>query len=322
MLRKAVLLSLAFFGAALCAPTTAHAAVSCTISVANIDFGSIDVLPGSAVNVTGSISINCSGFHNNASNRFCISIGSGANFSGSQRQLNGPGGVKLNYDLYKDAARTQLWGSWQTGFDTSGLQVDLNSDGSGNLVTSVSIYAKLFASQQTAAAGSYSTSFPSSSLGVYARFEKNGSGANCDTGADNAQAGFSISATVLSTCNVGATNVGFGTVGVVSSNVDATSTVSAQCSISLPYSVSLNGGNAGAIDPTLRKMSKAAEQITYGLYKDSARAQPWGNTIGTNTVAGTGTGLSQNITVYGRVPSQTTGSPGTYSDTIVVTVTY
>jgi spore coat protein U-like protein len=242
-------------------------------------------------------------------------------FSGSQRQLNGPGGAKLNYDLYTNAARTQLWGSWQTGFDTAGLQTDILADGSGNIVTSISLYARLFASQQTAATGSYSTSFPSSTAGVYVRYGTKG-GAACNTGGSNTQTGFSVSATVLSTCNVGATNVSFGTVGVVSSNVDANSTVSAQCSISLPYSVSLNGGNAGASDPTQRKMSKAAEQITYGLYKDSARAQPWGNTIGTNTIAGTGTGLSQNITVYGRVPSQTTGSPGTYSDTIVVTVTY
>jgi spore coat protein U-like protein len=228
----------------------------------------------------------------------------------------------LNYDLYKDASRTQLWGSWQTGFDTAGLQIDVTSDGSGNLVTSVPLYARLFSNQQTAAAGSYSTTFPSSKMGVYARFQRNGTGASCDTGNNNAKAGFSALATVVPTCNISATNVNFGTVGFISSNVDATSNLNAQCNISLPYTLSLNGGNAGASNPTQRKMAKASEQITYGLYKDSARAQPWGSTIGTDTVAGTGTGLSQNITVYGRVPAQTTGSPGTYSDTIVVTVTY
>ena len=317
-MRKIVFI-LIVIAAALCAPSTAFAA--CTVSVANINFGSVNVLPGTAVDVTGTVNLNCNNLNGGELQRFCVSIGSGVDFSGSQRQLNGPGGAKLNYDLYTNAARTQLWGSWQTGFDTAGLQTDILADGSGNILTSISLYARLFVSQQTAATGSYSTSFPSSMAGVYVRYGAKGATA-CNTGGSNAQTGFSVSATVLSTCNVGATNVGFGTVGVVSSNVDATSTVSAQCSISLPYSVSLNGGNAGAIDPTLRKMSKAAEQITYGLYKDSARAQPWGNTIGTNTVAGTGTGLSQNITVYGRVPSQTTGSPGTYSDTIVVTVTY
>lgn len=305
--------------AALCTPSTAFAA--CSVTVANINFGSVNVLPGAAFDVTGSVDISCSGMNGQELERFCISIGSGADFSGSQRQMNGPGGVKLNYDLYTNSGRTQLWGSWQTGFDSAGVQTDVSTDQNGSITTSVPLYARLLANQQTAAAGSYSTSFPSSSAGVYLRYGKKG-GAACDTGGSNAHTSFTVSATVLSTCNVGATNVSFGTVGVVSSNVDATSTVSAQCSISLPYTLSLNGGNAGATDPTQRKMSKAAENITYGLYKDSARAQPWGNTIGTNTVAGTGTGLSQNVTVYGRVPSQTTGSPGTYSDTIVVTVTY
>jgi spore coat protein U-like protein len=69
-------------------------------------------------------------------------------------------------------------------------------------------------------------------------------------------------------------------------------------------------------------MSQASQNITYGLYRDSARAQPWGDSAGTNTAAGTGSGLAQTVTVYGRVPAQTTPSPGTYSDTVVVTISY
>jgi len=48
----------------------------------------------------------------------------------------------------------------------------------------------------------------------------------------------------------------------------------------------------------------------------------WGNTVGTNTVAGTGTGNSQSLTVYGNVPAQATPPAATYNDTITVTVTY
>jgi outer membrane usher protein len=36
----------------------------------------------------------------------------------------------------------------------------------------------------------------------------------------------------------------------------------------------------------------------------------------------TGTGLAQSATVYGRIAPQSTPSPGTYNDTIVVTLTY
>jgi len=47
-----------------------------------------------------------------------------------------------------------------------------------------------------------------------------------------------------------------------------------------------------------------------------------GNTVSTDTVAATGNGASQSYTVYGRVPAQTTPAPGTYTDTVTVTVTY
>jgi spore coat protein U-like protein len=95
-----------------------------------------------------------------------------------------------------------------------------------------------------------------------------------------------------------------------------------QCTNATPYTVGLNGGNSGAVDPTNRKMSKGSETIIYGLYQNSARTQPWGSTSGANTVGGTGTGSSQGLTVYGRVASQTTPSPGSYTDSVVVTVTY
>jgi spore coat protein U-like protein len=326
MLRR-IALYLIFFGTALSAPigmdiVKAASAISCAIAVPNINFGNVDVVPGAAFNVTGSINLNCSGFKSNALNRFCISIGSGADFTGSQRQLNGPGPAVLNYDLYKDAARTQLWGSWQTGFDTAGLQIDLTSNGSGNIFTSVPLYAKLFGSQQAAPTGSYSTAFPSSVSGVYVRYGDQKGSPSCDTGPQNSRTGFAVLANVVAACSISAMNISFGSVGFLTSNVDSTSTVTAQCNTSVPYTVSLSGGNAGATDPTQRKMAKAAETVTYGLYRDSARLQPWGSTIGTNTVAGTGTGAAQNITVYGRVPAQTTGSPGNYSDTIVATVTY
>jgi len=48
----------------------------------------------------------------------------------------------------------------------------------------------------------------------------------------------------------------------------------------------------------------------------------WGNTVGTNTVAGTGNGASQSYTIYGQVPPQNTPTPAVYTDTVTVTVTY
>ena len=88
-----------------------------------------------------------------------------------------------------------------------------------------------------------------------------------------------------------------------------------------------NGGiflanRIGATDPTQRKMTRSSEAVTYALYRDAARSQPWGSTVGIDTAAGTGSGFAQGFTVYGRVPPQPTPSPGTYTDTIVITVAY
>jgi hypothetical protein len=116
---------------------------------------------------------------------------------------------------------------------------------------------------------------------------------------------------------VSASNLNFGSVGVLRSAVDASSSVTVTCTNALPYTVALDGGLSGATNPTLRVLSQASQHVTYGLYRDSPRAQPWGDSAGTNTAAGTGSGLAQTLTVYGRVPAQNTPSPGTYSDTTI-----
>ena len=294
---------------------------ACTMTIANINFGSsVDVLPGSAVTVTGSWGLSCSGFKRNDTNRFCLNIGSGGGISGSQRQLIS-GSNTVNYDLYQTSAYSTLWGSWQTGFDSAGMQIDIASDSSGNISTSVPIYAKLFASQQTAAPGSYSSVFPNSTSGAYATFASAGS-TNCPTGANHAQTGFSVLATVTTSCYVNATTLDFGRVGLLSSAANSTSTVSPQCTKGTPFNVGLNAGNTAGGTTTTRRMANGPTTISYKMFSDSARTVNWGNTVGTDTVGGTGTGNSQPLTIYGQVPVQNSVAPGTYSDTVTATVTY
>ena len=47
-----------------------------------------------------------------------IDLGNGGNFSGGSRRM-GSGSDFLNYALYKDAARTQVWGSGLAGGTTA-----------------------------------------------------------------------------------------------------------------------------------------------------------------------------------------------------------
>ena len=62
--------------------------------------------------------------------------------------------------------------------------------------------------------------------------------------------------------------------------------------------------------------------LNYAVYSNSARSSIWGNTVGSNVVAGTGLGTAQVLTVYGRIPAAQYPAPGSYTDTITATLTY
>ena len=132
---------------------------------------------------------------------------------------------------------------------------------------------------------------------------------------------FTVSITLVATCTINsASTLNFGSsVGILSANIDQSSTISVTCSNTTPYDIGLDAGTATGATVTTRKLGNA---VSYSLYSDSGHTTNWGNTVSTDTVASTGTGSAQSFTVYGRVPSQTTPAPGAYTDTITVTVTY
>jgi spore coat protein U-like protein len=317
MIRKLMLM----VGLALALAGTAAQAQTCNVSVSNLTFGNVDVLSGSAVDTSASVSISCTGLLL-TSVRLCLAINAGTGGADSSGRYMLNGANSLRYQLYQDSARTTIWGSTTWGFPGNPEQIDLALGLSGSASTTTTIYGRVFGAQSTAPAGSYSSSFSGSQLSfAYATLAL----FNCNNivllPPQFASASFAVSASVVSNCLVNAQNINFGSQGSLSANVDATGQVSATCTPQTNYSVSLSNGNTGTA-PTARQMSMGAAAVTYGLYLDAARSQAWGSTIGTNTTAGTGTGSAQNYTVYGRVPSQATPAAGTYTDTIVVTLTY
>jgi len=289
-------------------------AQTCTVSMTSVAFGTVNVLPGTAVDTTATVTITCSA-GTGGGQRVCISIGCGTSCDATSRKMTS-GGNSARYDLYADTGRTTLWGSWHTGYDTTGVQLDVGK----NSTTNVTVYARFLASQQTDAGGAYTSTFSGDPFISYVN--KNGSTPACPTGTLTATGSASVTATVSSNCTVSATNISFGSQGILKSNTDAQGTLTIQCTSALPYSVSLDGGLSGATDPTQRKMSLSGAKVVYGLYRDSSRAQPWGSTTGVNTASGTGSGLTQAMNVYGRVAAQTTPKSGTYTDTVIATVTY
>jgi spore coat protein U-like protein len=298
-------------------------AQSCSFSISALNFGTIDLTANTPFTSTATLSASCTGT-GNATVRACpnIDVGSGGSTSGSPRFLLN-GAAQLNFNLYQDGAYTSVWGSdlWAFAGSYPSPTIDVTLNGSGSGSASQTIYGQIWAGQQTLAAGTYASAFSGTQASVAYAYSTVGT---CATiGSSHAtSAPFTVTATDASNCSVNAATLNFGAVGVLGSAVNAASSLTVTCTNALPYTIALDGGLSGATNPTQRVMSQAAQQITYGLYRDSARAQPWGDSVGTNTAAGTGSGLAQTLTVYGRVPAQTTPAPGTYLDTVVVTISY
>jgi spore coat protein U-like protein len=134
---------------------------------------------------------------------------------------------------------------------------------------------------------------------------------------------FQTRVTISPTCTIGgATTLDFGSPGLLTANIEQTSTIQVTCTNTTPFNISLDKGVNGASVTSRLMKGSGTETIQYSLYSNAGHTTNWGNTVDTDTVASTGTGSSQSFTVFGRIPPQTTPSPDTYTDTITVTVTY
>lgn len=140
----------------------------------------------------------------------------------------------------------------------------------------------------------------------------------------------SASAHAVVSCSIGSSGVAFGTYNPTSM-VDNTSTgsIDVACDGTLlqivGFSVSLSAGNGTM---TTRKLVSGASNLGYNLYLDPAYMVRFGDgTMGSQTTSASFTlavsPTIRSITVYGKLPAgQTTATVGTYSDTLIMTVTF
>lgn len=133
------------------------------------------------------------------------------------------------------------------------------------------------------------------------------------------------SATVTANCTVSTSALAFGNVDATSaSNVDATGGLTITCTNGSAWTASSGIGAGTGASFVNRKLTSGANLLNYNIFTSSARTTVWGDGTGTTgTIAGTGTGSAQSVTVYGRVTGgQTTVPIGSYADTVAVTITY
>lgn len=131
-------------------------------------------------------------------------------------------------------------------------------------------------------------------------------------------ASFNVSVQVLAACSISASNMNFGGITTgTTSMTDATSSLTVNCPNGTPYTIGLSNG---ANYSSTRRMAWGASHIAYQLYLDNARTSEWTTS---STLTGAGNGADQTFTVFGRIQAgQAISYTGSYSDTIVATITY
>lgn len=124
-----------------------------------------------------------------------------------------------------------------------------------------------------------------------------------------------------SACSVGADGLRFGSYDPFgSADTDGAGSIAVTCDEGTAYTLSLGSGSGTR---AARRMAYGAHELKYNLYLDAARVLVWGDGIGTtHTVTGTGTGVSQIVTVYGRIPARQNARVGSYSDMVVLSVDF
>lgn len=140
--------------------------------------------------------------------------------------------------------------------------------------------------------------------------------------AATATTSITINADVVATCTVTAAPLNFTSYsGAV---VNTTTTISPNCSNGTGYTIAIDTGAGVGATVASRKLTNGASQtLNYTLYTTVGATVPWGTTTGTDTVAGTGNGSTQTVSVFGRIFAGQSSAVGTgYTDTVGVTLTF
>jgi spore coat protein U-like protein len=147
--------------------------------------------------------------------------------------------------------------------------------------------------------------------------------------AQTASATFQVSATVLRTCQLrNVASLAFGTYdALATADLPGSTTFEFRCSRSTPYQIAIdNGGHFGMAAGFAgdRAMQGGTAFLAYRLFRDAARTQAWGATLGTNTLDGAATSSGwTTTTIYGVIPQgQDVAAQGYVDATVTITVNY
>jgi spore coat protein U-like protein len=148
--------------------------------------------------------------------------------------------------------------------------------------------------------------------------------------AGSTSSNMSVSATVSNNCTVSAGSLNFGAYDPITTNhssgLNGSAALTVTCtqgaSATITLGQGLNAANGSTDASPLRQLSDGNSHVlSYALFQDSSHSNAWGNTSGTGA-SYTGQGTSESVNVYGQVSAGQNVPQGSYSDTVVATVTF
>lgn len=134
-------------------PALATASTTCSFSSApGASFGAYDDSSASPTDAATSIVVSCARNGGPGPVTVTLQIGPSANSGLIATRTMRSGASSLNYNLYRDAARSQVWGQ-TSGVDTGSINIFINNNSSAN--GTFVVYGRIPA-QQNVQAGTYS----------------------------------------------------------------------------------------------------------------------------------------------------------------------
>ncbi len=131
------------------ASIAAHAGTACTVSTSGVAFGSYDPISNATQDSNGTVTVTCTGDIGSPVS-YTVSASAGTGSFATRQMASGIN--SLNYNLYTDSARTQVWGD---GTGSTGVISDSYTFTTSPTVRTYAAYGRIPAPQNQVLSGSY-----------------------------------------------------------------------------------------------------------------------------------------------------------------------
>jgi spore coat protein U-like protein len=144
--------------------------------------------------------------------------------------------------------------------------------------------------------------------------------------ADHVTAEVQVTATVIPNCRLTIDPLVFGSYDPLGAHnvasLDGAAQLTVACTRETQATIVMDGGRNAGQDAPIRLLSARGENLSYQLFRDSARTQVWGRGSDAFAFVSEGGIAGQRVTVYARIPPGQEVPAGTYTDVVTASVDF